>query len=120
MEQVAEASEASRNSSRVPPAASHLRDAAPSERLWIIALGTIAVTQLRFGLITTSFWLDETGTWWIVKDGARVAVRWSLSWSGQSPLFYLIAWFSSRLFGLNEVALRIPSVLAMSGAIYFL
>jgi hypothetical protein len=94
--------------------------AARSERFWIVVAGAIVVTQLWFGMISTSFWLDETGTWWIVKDGAAEAVRRSLSWSGQSPLFYLIAWFSSRLFGLNEISLRLPSVLAMSGAIYFL
>jgi len=116
MEQIAEAAQ---DASQVPAEASHSRDAARSERLWIIAAGAIVVIQLWFGLISTSFWLDETGTWWIVKDGAAEAVRRSLSWSGQSPLFYLIAWSSSRLFGLNEVALRLPSVLAMSGSVYF-
>jgi mannosyltransferase len=95
-------------------------DASRSERLWIIAAGAIVVIQLWFGMISTSFWLDETGTWWIVKDGAAEAIRRSLFWSGQSPLFYLIEWCSSRLFGLNEIALRIPSVLAMAGAGYFL
>jgi mannosyltransferase len=95
-------------------------DAEKSERLWIIAIGAMVVIQLWFGMIGTSFWLDETGTWWIVKDGAAEAVRRAFSWSGQSPLFYLVAWLSSRVFGLNEVALRIPSVLAMTGAIYFL
>jgi hypothetical protein len=96
------------------------REAENSERLWIIAIGAMVVIQLWFGMIGTSFWLDETGTWWIVKDGAAEAVRRAFSWSGQSPLFYLVAWLSSRVFGLNEIALRIPSVLAMTGAIYFL
>jgi hypothetical protein len=96
------------------------RDADKSERLWIIGVGAMVVIQLWFGLISTSFWLDETGTWWIVKDGVAEVVQRSFSWSGQSPLFYLLAWLSSRLFGLNEIALRLPSVLAMSGAIYFL
>jgi mannosyltransferase len=93
---------------------------AATERLWIVAVGAMVVIQLWFGMLSTSFWLDETGTWWIVKDGPAEAVRRSLSWSGQSPFFYLIAWFSSRLFGLNEIALRIPSMIAMSGATYFL
>jgi len=95
-------------------------DTEASERLWIIAVGTMVVIQLWFGMIGTSLWQDETGTWWIAKDGAAEVVRRSFSWSGQSPLFYLAAWLSQRLFGLNEIALRIPSVLAMSGAIYFL
>ncbi len=63
-----------------------------NERLWIIAAGAIVVIQIWFGMISTSFWLDETGTWWIVKDGAAEAMRRSLFWSGQSPLFYLIEW----------------------------
>lgn len=95
-------------------------DAARSERLWIIAAGAIVVIQLWLGMISTSLWLDETGTWWIVKDGAAEAVRRSASWTGGAPLFNLIEWCSSRLFGLNEIALRIPSVLAMSGAACFL
>jgi Dolichyl-phosphate-mannose-protein mannosyltransferase len=114
MEQIAEVSEAVRDSLSGAVDA----DAGQSERPWIIAAGAIVVIQLWLGLIATSFWLDETGTWWIIKDGPGEAVRRSLSWSGQSPLYYLIAWSSSRLFGLNEVALRIPSVLAMSAAVY--
>jgi mannosyltransferase len=103
-----------------PSIAERKPDAAHSERLWIVTAGAVVVFQLWFGMIATSFWLDETGTWWIVKDGAAETVRRALFWSGQSPLFYLIEWCSSRLFGLNEVALRIPSVLAMAGAGCFL
>lgn len=95
-------------------------DARESERLWIVTLGALVVVQLWFGLITTSLWLDETGTWWVVKDGAAEAARRAFYWSGQSPFFYWITWLSSRLFGLSEFSLRIPSVLAMAGAIYFL
>jgi hypothetical protein len=95
-------------------------DAEKSEQLLIAAIGAMIVIQLWFGLISTSFWLDETGTWWIVKDGPAEAIRRAFSWSGQSPLYYLVAWASSRLFGLNEAALRLPSVLAMSGAVFFL
>jgi hypothetical protein len=96
------------------------RDVVHGERFWIVAAGAIVVIQLWFGMISTSFWLDETGTWWIVKDGPAETVRRALFWSGQSPLFYLIEWGSSRMFGLNEIALRIPSVLATCGAVWFL
>lgn len=90
------------------------------DRLWLVAATAYIVLQLWFGMISSSFWLDETGTWWIIKDGPAEAVRRAIFWSGQSPLYYLIAWLSSRAFGLNEIALRIPSVLAMCGAIFFL
>lgn len=87
------------------------------DRLWIVAAGAVLIAQLWFGMISTSLWLDETGTWWIVKDGAAETIRRAWFWSGQSPLYYLLAWGSSRVFGLNETALRIPSVLAMVGAL---
>lgn len=90
------------------------------DTVWILAAGALVVIQLWFGMISTSLWLDETGTWWIVKDGAAEAVRRSFNWSGQSPFYYLIAWASSRFFGLNEIGLRIPSVLAMCGALALL
>lgn len=90
-----------------------------NDHLWLLAAGCFVVLQLWLGMISTSFWLDESGTWWIVKDGPAEAIRRAFSWSGQSPLYYLIAWLSSRAFGLNEIALRIPSVLAMCGAICF-
>src|SRR5580692_5224836 len=112
MQLIAEAAQA--------PVAERNHDALRTERLWILVAGAMVVIQLWLGMIGSSFWLDETGTWWIVKDGAADAVRRALFWSGQSPLFYLIEWCSSRLFGLNEIALRIPSVLAMSGAGWFL
>ena len=97
MEHFAEVSEIEHGSLQIPAGASHVGEAGRSERQWIIGAGAIVVIQLWLGLIATSFWLDETGTWWIIKDGAAEAVRRSLSWSGQSPLFYLIAW-SSRVY----------------------
>ena len=103
-----------------PESADWNHDEEKSERLWLVALGAMVVVHLWFGLISTSFRLDETATWWVVKDGAAEAARRSFYWSGQSPLFYWTAWLSSRLFGLSEVSLRIPSVGAMAGAAYFL
>ena len=87
---------------------------AADDRTWMIGAGAFVVLLLWFGMVSSSFWLDESGTWWIVKDGPAEAVRRAFSWSGQSPLYYLIAWLSSRVFGLNEIALRLPSVLAIA------
>lgn len=115
--------EVDQNSLELPleaPHAERARSADNSDRLWTIAIGAMVVVQLWFGMIATSFWLDEAGTWWVVKDGAVETVHRAFAWSGQSPLFYLIEWLSSRIFGLNEIALRIPSVLAMMGALYFI
>jgi mannosyltransferase len=107
-------------SNPAPMPAVRTQEAQNGERMLIVAMGAMAVIQLWFGLIASSLWLDETGTWWIVKDGPAEAVRRAFSWSGQSPFFYLLAWLSSRVFGLSEIALRLPSVLAMAGTLYFL
>lgn len=96
------------------------RDAATADVPLLIAAGALLVVQLWFGLAGTSFWLDETGTWWVIRDGPFEAIARAYSWSVQSPFYYLLAWLSSRIFGLSEVALRIPSMLAMAGAVFLL
>jgi len=66
--------------------------------------------------LASSLWLDETATWWVVKDGIREVFARSWDWSGQSALYYLTAWVSRHLapfIGL-EPALRLPSLLAMA------
>ena len=63
--------------------------------------------------LMSSLWLDETATFWVVKDGIREVVSRSWQWSGQSALYYLTAWVFqplARYLGL-EVALRLPSLL---------
>lgn len=60
--------------------------------------------------IFSSYWLDETGTVWIIKDGFSEAVSRALTWSATSPLYYVTAWAWSQLFGLGEVSLRLLSL----------
>jgi hypothetical protein len=95
-------------------------EAPRGERFWIVVPAAVIVVHVWFALITSSLWLDETGTWWIVKDGWREAAQRATAWTGVSPLYYLIAWGSSKIFGLSEWSLRIPSLIALSAAIYFL
>jgi hypothetical protein len=99
---------------------SRARDETSADLPLLIAAGAFLVVQLWLGLAGSSFWLDETGTWWMVKDGAAEAVARAYSWGVQSAFFNLVAWLSGRIFGLSEPALRIPSMLAMAGAVFFL
>lgn len=72
--------------------------------------------------ITSSLWLDETATYWVVKDGIRDVVARSWAWSGQSAVYYLTAWISRHLapyIGL-EFALRLPTFLAFVAAVVLL
>jgi len=59
----------------------------------------------------SSFWLDEFGTWWVIKDGIRETISRSWSIQGQSPLYYLIAWLTRQVVGQSELGLRLPSLL---------
>jgi len=79
--------------------------------LWALVVVVGAFILLR--PITSSLWLDELGTWWVVKDGVRDVVSRSWEIQGQSPLFYLMAWVTSWVTGPREWALRIPSLASM-------
>ncbi|MEK7403919.1 MAG: hypothetical protein AAB225_02315, partial [Acidobacteriota bacterium] len=70
-------------------------------RLWLMPIGS-------------SLWLDECGTYWVIKDGLQSMYPRSLLLL-QSPLYCLTAAAATWVGGLNELALRLPSVLAMIG-----
>jgi uncharacterized membrane protein len=60
----------------------------------------------------SSLWLDELGTWWVVKDGLAETVDRALTFHGQSPLYYLIVWVARTVGGDSEAVLRLPSLIA--------
>ncbi|MBZ5608155.1 MAG: glycosyltransferase family 39 protein [Acidobacteriia bacterium] len=66
-----------------------------------------------------SFWLDETTIAWIVKNGFTNIVA-NTPVSVASIAFCWVEWCFGRVFGLNEVALRLPSVLAGIASLYVL
>ena len=77
-------------------------------------------------LVSISTWLigiraplrvDETGTYWQI--GAGFAGIWPRQFISLSfPTYSYILWLSTKLIGSSELALRIPSVVAMLGAAY--
>jgi mannosyltransferase len=93
------------------------RRSAPAAFPAICAVGALLFAAAR---IASSLWLDETATFWVVKDGLREAAARSWAWSGQSVLYYSTAWlgkFLAPTLGL-EVALRLPSLIAMAVAVW--
>jgi hypothetical protein len=90
------------------------------QSMWIVFSILAALVWLP-RLILRSFWVDEAGTFWMAHDGLIAAVQKTWHWPGQSVLYSAIA----SLFCLNsgplrEFALRIPTVLGMLAAGYFL
>ena len=72
-------------------------------RLWIMPLGS-------------SFWVDETGTYFVVHHGAndpslRVAPQVAAS------IYYVLPMRAEKVAGFSEVSYRFFSVLAMAGAL---
>ena len=62
-----------------------------------------------------SLWLDETLTFWVVRDGLAETLERTVQYQPQ-PAYYVFIWFWTQLAGVSEVALRIPSLLAALAA----
>lgn len=67
--------------------------------------------------IKSGLWFDETISYWQISSG------FGPIWSRQGtsfPAYSYILWAWTRVFGTTEIALRIPSILAMLAAVFVL
>ncbi|MEI9974828.1 MAG: glycosyltransferase family 39 protein [Ignavibacteriota bacterium] len=90
------------------------------DRRFFALILAIAVIELWAVPLRSSLWLDETATFWIVKDGIPNLLTRSLNWAGQSPLYYLVDWVAFTIGGRQEWILRLPSFLASVVALWLL
>jgi hypothetical protein len=88
-----------------------------SGSIWVLILLSGGILWLR--PITSSLWLDELVTWWVVKDSLGDALHRAYAYQGQSVIYYPIEWLV-RHAGHSEWFLRLPSLLAMGLAAYVL
>lgn len=85
----------------------------------IYPAGLLASISIWFLAIRAPLWLDETLAHWQVSGGFGKV--WSRSLLMPSSIGYLYTlWFAKTILGSSEIALKIPSTLAMLGAVYFL
>jgi hypothetical protein len=85
----------------------------------IYALALALSISIWFIAIRAPLWIDETGTYWQINAGfSEIWPRHFVTLS--SPEYAYILWFSTKLIGTTEIALRLPSILAMLGAVYLL
>ena len=84
--------------------------------LYLLALAVAISTW--FIAVRAPLRLDETGSYWQIYKGFSeiLARQGSLSF----PAYSYILWFSTKIIGTSEIALRLPSILAMMGAVYLL
>lgn len=83
--------------------------------IYVVALA--ASISIWFMAVRAPLGLDETGSYW------QICAGFSEIWSRQSmsfPAYSYILWSSTKILGTSEIALRIPSILAMLGAVYLL
>ncbi len=83
----------------------------------IYALALAVSISIWFIAVRTPLWEDELGSYWQINAG------FSGIWSRQGicpPAYSYILWFFTKLIGTSEIALRIPSILAMLAAAYLL
>jgi uncharacterized membrane protein len=87
-----------------PPDPGHVR--------WLSIATALVIGSLWLVPLISSLWLDELGTWWVVKDGLGDTVDRAFNFHGQSPLYYLIVWATRTVGGDSEAILRLPSLIA--------
>jgi len=88
------------------------------ERFWRIVLWVAVVAGVIRGWILPlgdSFWVDETVTYWTIKDG------WGPFWERtavhqDSRAYCAMLWAWAQMAGMSEIALRLPSLIAIAGA----
>lgn len=79
----------------------------------------LASLSIWFLALRAPLWLDETLAYWQVSGG--LAKVWTRSQLMPSSVGYLyILWFAKSILGTSEMALKIPSLLAMLAAVFFL
>lgn len=61
-----------------------------------------------------SFWLDECITAWVISGNAEKVISRAREFQGQSPLYYLLAFFWQKIFSFGEFELRLLSVVLLS------
>ena len=83
----------------------------------VLALVVIGVWLLP---ARRSLWIDEAGTYWVVKDGLSQTWHRALTFQGQSPLFYLVEWVARAATGRSEIGLRLPSLISSVVSLFLL
>lgn len=79
----------------------------------------LAALSIWFLALRAPLWLDETLAYWQVSGG--FAKVWTRSQLMPSSVGYLyILWLAKSILGTSEMALKIPSLIAMLGAVFFL
>jgi mannosyltransferase len=85
---------------------------------WLLAGIILVGALLRFTTLgVQSFWFDEATTWQIVSHGLGHVFSQVPRTESTPPLYYVLLWLWSRVFGLSEAGLRSFSALCGTATI---
>jgi 4-amino-4-deoxy-L-arabinose transferase-like glycosyltransferase len=89
------------------------------ERSYLCLLFGVAVFRLWISPLRSSLWLDETITYWVIKEGLpNIFPRALLVMD--SPLYCAAVWVGIAIGGPSEFVMRLPSTIAMGFATFLL
>lgn len=88
--------------------------------IWCWLLLAVAVVRLWILPLRTGFWLDETGTYWVIRDGWSQVISRCITWPAQNILYSFIACLALQIGGAREWVLRLPSILATALSAFLL
>lgn len=85
---------------------------------WLTLLLTLCIARVWLMPLPSSLWVDELVTFFVVRHPGDP----SFAVAPQVPLsiYYWLPRASLAIFGDSEIALRLPSILAMAAALYFI
>jgi dolichyl-phosphate-mannose-protein mannosyltransferase len=82
----------------------------PARDNYLLAVALIAILAVWIWPLSSSLWLDETGTFWVIQGSLSDVFDRALDFQGQFPLYHSFLWGWSKLAGTSELALRLPSL----------
>ena len=107
--------------SRLPENNSHNNATSPRQmvgpvgRTEVIAVGglTLLAAALRLVMLgSQALWYDEVWTLDLAHSPLGLMLHRIPNWETTPPLYYLLAWLSSHVFGPSQAALRLPGAVA--------
>ncbi len=105
-------------SGRAEPHSSNLHSIHDRVQYAIYSLALAVSISIWFIAIRAPLWLDETISYFLIKGGFSQIVS-RQGWP-DVPAYPCILWLWTKVAGTSEIALRVPSILAMLGAVYLL
>ena len=71
-----------------------------------------------YPMLTRDLRFDENLTGWIVSGSLGESIERSWTHQGQSPLYFMAIWAWQLVAGSSEIALRLPSMIALFGSVW--